>query len=72
MGAAFLICGIFPVLIAQGIITPDHAGSDNAPPWVLMCAGAAFMAAGGRLVTTGYEDATVRVWDLPAFCRVRK
>jgi len=46
MGLTFLISGMFPALIAFGIITPDHVGPDNAPPWVLMCAGAAFMAAG--------------------------
>ncbi len=33
---------------------------------------AAFTPDGSRLATTGFEDATVRVWDLPAFCRVRK
>jgi len=50
MGAMFLVCGLFPVLIAQGVITPDNPSPDNAPPWVLMCAGAAFMSAGLAII----------------------
>jgi WD40 repeat protein len=33
---------------------------------------AAFTPDGARLLTAGIEDCAVRVWDLPAFCRVRK
>ena len=45
MGAAFVICGAIPILIAQGIITPAPS-PDNAPPWVAFCAGMAFITAG--------------------------
>jgi WD40 repeat protein len=33
---------------------------------------AAFWPDGGTLATAGLDDFTVRIWDLPAVCRVRK
>jgi WD40 repeat protein len=33
---------------------------------------AAFTRDGTTLVTTGLDDFTLRTWDLPAVCRVRK
>jgi hypothetical protein len=47
MGALFIFCGLIPILMATGVITPD--GPTNGPPpptWVPFCAGLMFVIAG--------------------------
>lgn len=51
MGALCALCGLPPVLIATGVWVPPQAASpDNAPSWVIMCAGLAFITAGVAIV----------------------
>jgi len=62
----------------DGKIKVWHLGADS-PVEVATLRGhrgsvysAAFTPDGAHLYTAGIEDFSVRVWDLPAFCRVRK
>src|SRR5439155_18159991 len=43
-GVFFIVCGVLPILVATGVITPTTPAA--APPWVVICAGAMFVAAG--------------------------
>lgn len=48
MGLAFVACGVFPILVGLGLVTPSSA--DTAPPWVVVSAGLLFVFAGFALV----------------------
>jgi hypothetical protein len=45
MGLLFVGCGMPPILIALGVLTPSSAEA-GTPPWVGICAGLLFVIAG--------------------------
>jgi hypothetical protein len=48
IGLLFIVCGLLPICIAIGVITPTAPSTSTAPPtlWVTLCCGLMFVAAG--------------------------
>jgi hypothetical protein len=46
MGAFFIGCGLLPILMATGVITPTPTNAPLPPRWVPICGGLTFIAAG--------------------------
>lgn len=47
-GVFFIVCGVLPILVATGVITP--APPAEAPPWVVLSVGAMFIVAGVTVI----------------------
>jgi len=65
-----LLCappGLAPILVALGVLLPADADPDMAPPWVLVCVGLMFVAAGLAIaVGYGVGGGITPEGDLPA------
>lgn len=46
MGLLFILCGVLPILMGLGIITPTDQTGSPPPAWVPVAAGLVFVAAG--------------------------
>jgi hypothetical protein len=53
VGLLCALAGMGPILIGLGVLRPAEADPDMAPPWVLICAGLMFVAA-GLAIAVGY------------------
>jgi hypothetical protein len=48
-GLLFIACGLPPIMIGMGLLTPDGLDSQT-PPWVAVCAGLMFSIAGVLII----------------------
>jgi hypothetical protein len=55
MGLVFVACGVMPILIGLGIVSPQST-DPQTPGWVPICAGLAFVA-GGLAIIVDYAIA---------------
>ena len=46
VGTLTVLVGMAPILIGLGVLVPARADPDASPPWVLVCVGLMFVAAG--------------------------
>ena len=49
MGLTFAAFGMFPILVALGLVAPEDT-SAPAPPWILVCTGLFFIAGGMAII----------------------
>ena len=50
MGCLFVVCGVIPILMGLGIITPDPSTGPPPPPWVPVACGLLFVIAGLAII----------------------